>query len=199
MRGVRGAGLTLVELIVTLAVAAILLTLAVPAYENFTANNRLTSEANRLLGDIQMARSEAVKRGRPVNICRSSRAATCKDTFASPCTCHTGTAAYDWSKGWLVYVSDTRDTNYSRTNPAHDLIKIGTPAAREVSMWSDSDINQWLSIGANGLLDEEGPGDIRLCYQGESTSTIPGREIVIDLTGRPSVSELSDGADCGEP
>lgn len=70
-------GFTLVELAITLAVLAIIVTLAVPAFTSLINGNRLTAQANELVADIQSARMEAVKRNRPVTLCPSTDNATC--------------------------------------------------------------------------------------------------------------------------
>ena len=86
----RGRGLTLVELMVALAVLVILLTVAVPGMRNFVKNNRLTAAANDLAVSMALARSEAVRRGRPVTVCSSSSGTACD-----------GAA---WAEGWIVFV-----------------------------------------------------------------------------------------------
>ncbi len=86
----RGRGLTLIELMVALAVLVILLTVAVPGMRNFVKNNRLTAAANDLAASMALARSEAVRRGRPVTVCSSSGGAACD-----------GAA---WAEGWIVFV-----------------------------------------------------------------------------------------------
>lgn len=73
----RSRGFTLVELAVTLAVIAIVVTLAIPAFTSLINGNRLTAQANELVADIQTARSEAVKRNQPVTLCPSTDNATC--------------------------------------------------------------------------------------------------------------------------
>ncbi|OEY67994.1 hypothetical protein BG841_09460 [Marinobacter sp. X15-166B] len=64
----RISGFTLIELIVTLAVAAILVGLVAPSFQNLMRNNQVTTETNSLLSAFQLARSEAVRRGGPVSI-----------------------------------------------------------------------------------------------------------------------------------
>jgi len=70
-------GFTLIELIVTLAVAAILVTAAVPALRTFVQNSRITTQTNDVLGDINFARSEAIRRGQNVEVCTSTNGTSC--------------------------------------------------------------------------------------------------------------------------
>jgi type IV fimbrial biogenesis protein FimT len=61
-------GFTLLELMVTVSVLAILLTLGIPAFGDMVRNNRVTAQTNQLVSAINTARSEAVKRGRNVQV-----------------------------------------------------------------------------------------------------------------------------------
>ena len=70
-------GFTLVELVITLAVLAIIVTLALPAFTALVNGNRLTAQANELVADLQAARMEAITRNRPVTLCPSADNATC--------------------------------------------------------------------------------------------------------------------------
>ncbi len=85
----RTRGFTLVELLVTLAVLVLVLTVAIPSMRNFVKNGRLTSAANDLAATLAFARSEAVRRGRPVTVCASTDGSSC-DTA-------------DWERGWIVF------------------------------------------------------------------------------------------------
>ena len=64
----KTSGLTLIELLVTVAVVMVLLVLGVPQFRDVTASNRLTTSINLLQGDLAFARTEAIKRGVPVTI-----------------------------------------------------------------------------------------------------------------------------------
>ena len=83
------SGFTLMELLLGFAVLAILTTLALPAFTQFIANNRLAAESNELVASFQYARSEALKRGLPVQICSSEDGAGCNG---------------NWNQGWIAMV-----------------------------------------------------------------------------------------------
>lgn len=73
----RSNGFTLVELLVTIAVAAILLAIATPSFTAVINNNRLTSAANEMVATIQTGRMEAVRRNARTTVCSSANEATC--------------------------------------------------------------------------------------------------------------------------
>ena len=83
-------GFSLIELMVTLAVLAIVLGLAAPSFSSMLQDNRALSLGSELQGALQFARSEAVKRRLNVVICRRNAAGS---------ACENGA---DWSVGWLV-------------------------------------------------------------------------------------------------
>ena len=65
-------GFTMVELMVTLAVAAVLLGIAVPSFQGMLERNRVAAQSNELLGGLQAARSEAIRRNATHRFCNSS-------------------------------------------------------------------------------------------------------------------------------
>jgi type IV fimbrial biogenesis protein FimT len=76
------SGFTLIELMVTIAVASITLAFAVPAFTQMTVNSRLTTQANDVVAALNLARSEAIKRNTSVSFCRveSETTSTCQDS-----------------------------------------------------------------------------------------------------------------------
>jgi len=83
-------GFTLIELLVAMAVFAILVTVGVPAMKSFMRDNRLVSQTNELVGALNAARSEAVRRGVNVTVCSSTDEATCSGTNS-------------WATGWIAF------------------------------------------------------------------------------------------------
>ncbi|QDI03104.1 prepilin-type N-terminal cleavage/methylation domain-containing protein [Xanthomonas cerealis pv. cerealis] len=73
----RLRGFTLVELMVTVAVLAIIMALAFPSFTMLIRSNRLTSTANELVAALQVSRSEAVRLNGGVSLCRSDNGSTC--------------------------------------------------------------------------------------------------------------------------
>jgi type IV fimbrial biogenesis protein FimT len=67
----RGSGFTIVELMITVAVASILMALAVPSFNQMIVSSRLTAQSNDILAAITLARSEAIKRNASVTLCRA--------------------------------------------------------------------------------------------------------------------------------
>ena len=88
----RDQGFTLVELMVTVFIAAMLFAVAIPSFRSIMANNRLVTQTNEMVGALQIARSEAITRNTTVMFCRTAAAA---DT-----TCAGGTA----TTGWLFWI-----------------------------------------------------------------------------------------------
>jgi type IV fimbrial biogenesis protein FimT len=84
-------GFTLVELLITIVVLTILLAAGVPSFQAFIKNNRVTGQTNDLVSAIQLARSEALKRGTNAVVCASDDQATCTDDKDT------------WADGWIVF------------------------------------------------------------------------------------------------
>lgn len=76
-RAFRSQGFSLVELMVTIAVAAILLAIATPSFTSIINSNRLSSAANEMVATLQTARMEAVRRNTTVQVCGSNDQTTC--------------------------------------------------------------------------------------------------------------------------
>jgi type IV fimbrial biogenesis protein FimT len=94
LKGTQGfRGFTLIELMVTISIMAILLMIAVPSFQNATLGSKLSSFANSLVSSAHLARSEAIKRNATVALCASSDGASCATSGG-------------WEQGWIVRAVD---------------------------------------------------------------------------------------------
>ncbi len=129
-------GFTLIELMVTVVIAAILLTVAVPTFRDVIQNNRLATQANDLVTAFNLARSEAITRAIPVSVCKSTDGLAC-------------TASGRWDQGWIVFV----DPNSSRTVDAGDaILRVhgALPTGFTASGPTNSPQNQGVTYNASG-------------------------------------------------
>jgi type IV fimbrial biogenesis protein FimT len=104
-RSPRDKGFTLVELLVTLTILTILMLIGVPAMQGFLQSRQATAQADTVASSLKFARSEAIKHGQRVVMCRTTSA----DSVTPACD---NTSA-DWASGWLVFVDANNDGAFS--------------------------------------------------------------------------------------
>lgn len=91
-----GAGLTLYELLMTLALVAVVITVGLPSFGSIVASSRIRAETNALFEAVHLARKDSIVRRRAVTICPSLDGLSCDP--------HN-----EWSTGWIRYVNSNRD------------------------------------------------------------------------------------------
>lgn len=127
-------GFTLLEVMITLVVAAVLVLGVIPNLSDFVTRNRAATTTNDMLASLQYARSEALARGTWVMLCRRPQVTgtetACTDsnlTIDAHCSCATGTAsalADGWEDGWLIVA----DADRTQTITAGDnLLRVAGP------------------------------------------------------------------------
>jgi len=167
-------GFTLLELMITLAIGAILLTVAVPSFQTTIANNRLATQTNSLVTDINIARSEAVKRGTDVILCNSSN-----PNAATPACVGAGNA---WTGGWIIFVNGTNDTDPNQFATATDtLIKVNQAIGGRATILTAGTLNTFIYNG-DGTSAAAANADFFICDDRGETF---GRQVQIRPTGRP--------------
>src|SRR5690606_14476246 len=102
----KDAGLSLIELLTTLAIAAVTLTVGLPAFSGSLERTRVSTTMHRVSADLAMARSSAIMRRAQVVVCPRTPDLRCRDDR-------------DWSHGWIVFTDD--DGNRQPDEDAHIL------------------------------------------------------------------------------
>lgn len=165
-------GFTLTELITTIAIAALLIGIAVPAFQETIASSRLTSAANQFIAALNLARSEAIKRNIRVTVCPSNNQATC-----------TGGSQYE--QGWIVFVDGD---NNGAIAAATDLIQATTALPTGLTLTNTTIPDAFISYTSSGSSKRATggfqAGTLTLCKTGYTTQS---RRIVIAQGGRAQV------------
>lgn len=181
-------GITIVELIVTLAVVAILVTTGVPAFANFIKTNRLSESAFDLLGTINLARSEAVKRRTRVVLCR-----TANPKAATP-SC--GGSANTWTTGWLVFAAGDGNATYEAGTDT--LLGVGVVNSVGLTVRTNSTSNNNLQYNPDGTTNESGTARFAVC---DKRGGAHGRQVNVPRHGRPKFikGDKSSPINCTSP
>lgn len=117
----RYRGLTLVELIATVAVISISLAVVIPSWSSVTQRNQITTVVNQLITHLRYARSTAVIRNAYVSLCPSDDGKTCSGD------------PLGWRNGYLVF--EDRDGNRQRTGD-EPLLRVQGAAAPNLQLQS---------------------------------------------------------------
>ena len=159
------AGMTLPELLVTLAVAAILVVGGTEWLPRVVQQSRMVTEVNRFTAALHLARSEAIKRDRRVVLCPSRDSDHCGSSL-------------DWPTGWLLFASDDRERD-----PSEPLLQAGTLMGSGISLRSGSQRSRivYYPDGSSGGSN----ATFTFCDRHHRTRP---RVICLSNTGRPRLS-----------
>ncbi len=192
----KHSGFTLIELMITLAIVGILLTLGVPSLKTFMQGNQLIASSNELISALHVARSEAIKLNSRVSICESSNGTSCSTTGS-------------WKNGWIVFV----DFDGNLVNNGLPCVAINTDCLLRVH----DAINDPL-LSMSGVVDSNGnavssftftsrgmpkdtsgvleSGVFSICSFDVSNNVIGSRAVVLSLSGRVRVSDNAAVISC---
>lgn len=177
----RASGMTFIELLVTLSIATILMTLAVPAFDSMLQTNRFATFSNSFLLHLNLARSEASKRNARVALCKSADGSTC-------------TTSGNWSQGWIVF-HDVN--NNAQVDTGEDVLHVHESIPDSLILTGNTPVANYVSYasmgGARMTSGAFQAGTLTLCRP--SASSGEARRIVISATGRPRI-EIANVATC---
>jgi type IV fimbrial biogenesis protein FimT len=149
----------------TVAVAGLLASLAVPTFSTLVLDSRRTAALNDFVIAVQLARSEAVKRGAEVVLCKSGGRESCTSTG-------------DWQPGWIVFVNLDEDAPPVR-DQQEPLIQVhaALPKARMTANRSSFTFRPFRSASTNGT--------VTYC---DARGVAAARAVIVSASGRPRVS-----------
>ena len=160
-------GLTLIEIGVVLALFVVVTTLALPTWRHWLAQQELANRAQALATALDRARTEAIKRGQRVNLCKSPDAATCTDEG-------------DWSQGWILHADGAAE---GRPEPGEPPIAYDPPVAAPIRVDGNGPVDDYVSFTPLGeprrLSGALQMGTFTVCRAGHDEV-----QVVLAATGR---------------
>tara|TARA_R110001592_G_scaffold57300_2_gene174219 strand:- start:269 stop:871 length:603 start_codon:yes stop_codon:yes gene_type:complete len=180
----RTSGFTLLELIITIVILAIVVSFAVPSFREVVLNNRLTAQINDASSLMGFARSEASKiQDGVITVCASADGAACS-------------GANTWETGWIVM----RDVDGDRTLDAGDdeLLRISRPLEGGNTMriaGLTSNGGSFVQFSSNGFpvspgIGSSAAGTVTVC---DSRGAGSARAIVISVSGQTRLARDTSG------
>jgi type IV fimbrial biogenesis protein FimT len=134
-RASADAGFSLVEIMVALAIFALTLRFGVPAYGDWIAARKLANHAEYLTQTLNLARSEAVKRGMRVNVCKSRDGTQC-DPKAK------------WESGWIMFADENRDGQIEAST--ENFIRREGPPGEGITIAANAPLKDYVSYTSFG-------------------------------------------------
>jgi len=167
----RDSGFTLIELMIAVALVAILLATAVPALDDFTNDARQTGAINDFISSIHIARNTAITTNSRVTMCASASGANCE--------------AASWDSGWIVFA----DLNSNGSLDAGETIASASAAVDDLNIQS-GEFPAALMYRPNGRAMTNAltgnSGEFTVCdFRGAEHAKV----ILVELSGRPRMSE----------
>ena len=173
-------GYTMIELMITVTIAAILMAVAVPGFQDLVKNNQRAAVVNGFMASLHIARSEAITRNSRVVVCSSTDQLTCD-------------AGKDWSQGWMAFADEDND----RVLDADEVLLDAHESVPNHQISSATFLAD-LSYRPNGrvMAADVGTntGEFKIC---DDRGPAYSRVIIIGPSGRPRSSETT--ANGGEP
>lgn len=173
-------GFTLVELMVVVALTALLVALAAPSLQALVQRNAVSGHVNAFVGSLRLARAQALQRGLPVKMCRSADAES-----AASLRCASG---IDWSGGWIVFI-DRNDNGIVNPDDGDVVLRVQGALSGSGGVNSSGGSTVVFRFRPTGLL---GSGATQMTFDAVGRPSGPRRRVCISLQGRTRVIAESD-------
>lgn len=182
-------GFTLIELLITLSIAVILVSLAAPSFSRLIKSNSMSSGVNTFMSDLRFARSESVRLGGGVVMCRSDD----PEAAAPACGAGLGPNNNGWVSGWIVFQDLDSNGDINGTEP---ILRVQAPVKTIDSILeSGAASSTRLRFTATGRLLDAGSA-AQMTFGGSGFSSDLKRVMCISLGGRARIA--GDGSTtCG--
>lgn len=165
---------TVIELLTTVTVLALLSGIAAPGLRALVQSNRAVTQANALTAAFYLARSEAITRGLPVSVCTSDDGETCSGSD-------------NWGSGWIVFTDGVTPTGSVDIGATSDTLLQGFPAIENGLVLTGSTGS--VTFMADGFLQAAMPALFELRLPGCSGEH--QRDVDVNLQGRTSVTAVA--------
>lgn len=182
----KQSGFTLIELMITLAIAVILLMIGVPSFQETIRQNRLTAYANEFVGALNLARSEAIKRSVRITVCKSADGVSC-------------TTSGGYQQGWIVF--NDPNSNATVDAPGEQVIRAYGGLSEGFTLIGNVSVANYVSFVPAGvsqlsIIDGSGfqAGTLTLCKSGYATSA---RQLVLSRGGHVKVDKKEPASTAG--
>lgn len=171
------AGFTLLELMITVTILAIVAALAAPPFVTMFRTHRAKSVANELLAALNLARSEAARRGQAVSVCKSRDGSSC------------GGSGTQWDNGWMVFVNENAATEGSPAvrDSGELILQVRQNLPAGVTLRPNSNFTNYLTYSRTGRANQI--GTFAVCVDSDETKA---QAIVVNWT-RAILATDSDG------
>lgn len=169
------AAFTLIELMITIAVLAIVVGVAVPNFTVLIEKNRVKTLAEELASSMSVARMEALKRGKRVSVCASTTGTACGG---------------QWTDGWIVIVDGAATDAAAApviTTPATDILRVQKKIGSGARIAETND-KKFLRYTSTGMLARTDNNPIAIRVSSSDCKSNYARKIDINLAGMVSVS-----------